>query len=162
MFTWLRRNGSLSLTHSTPGITSTTSVGPGGVSQGYRSGSPEGCIGCAFEFIRRNRYVVSYRLSGTRAAAPAEKADACFAIPHGYVSRRHSGAVRSTGLRRAVARVRISGFRVHRCAMPRNDGADSYDHAARMLDRKRSISERSISASRLSAPEACSTSLAAE
>src|ERR1700761_8076015 len=78
MFTWLRRNGSFSRTHSTPGITSTTSVGPGGVSQGYRSASAEDCVGCAFEFIGRNRYSVSYRLSGTRAAAPAEKADAGF------------------------------------------------------------------------------------
>src|ERR1700760_3962003 len=85
MFTWLRRNGSFRRTHSTPGITSTTSVGPGGVSQGYRSASPADCVGCAFEFIGCNRYVVSHRLSGTSGAAPAEKADAGFAIPHGYL-----------------------------------------------------------------------------
>ncbi len=41
MFTWLRRNGSFSRTHNTPGITSTTWSGPGCCSQGYLNASAE-------------------------------------------------------------------------------------------------------------------------
>src|SRR4051812_12898733 len=60
MFTWLRRNGSFSRAHSTPGITSTTWSWPGWFSQGYRSASAEEwmasvllCILNAYRDLRR-------------------------------------------------------------------------------------------------------------
>src|SRR4051794_40152529 len=60
MFTWLRRNGSFSRAHNTPGITSTTWSWPGWFSQGYRSASAEDwmasvllCILNAYRDLRR-------------------------------------------------------------------------------------------------------------
>src|SRR4051812_2048402 len=67
MLTWLRRNGSFSRIHSTPGLTSTTCSGPGWLSQGYRRASIGLWMASVFECICR-LCDVSHRLS----ACPGE------------------------------------------------------------------------------------------
>jgi hypothetical protein len=98
-------------------------------------------VGCRKVF----RQLACHRLSRTIGMAPAEKP-----LPFGQ-NAAYAGS--ATGKAGAIHAVRAQAAAC---------GAWRKPQAARMLERKASISERSMSASRRNAPEALSTSPAAD
>jgi hypothetical protein len=87
----LRRNGSFSRTHNTPGITSMTSSGPGGFSQGYRSASAEDWGTSVFAFIVGRRKFAAIGLAAQSAGRQPKKTAIDRECAAMWVLRRQSG-----------------------------------------------------------------------